>query len=463
MKISRLIRLLIVLTVFISISNICVAQSLGDRVKKIQQEIKEKQRIESIDYNQTCRIGTINALRDYLKEYERENYVPKEHITDIKNRIKDFDVWSKAKSKHTISAYESYIRESKYKSYVNEANDAIADIKSIDEWGKIKNTVSIQDINRFLTNYPKTSLRSNAQSRIYELTAVDFYKSGDLLNAYKYFDLAGGKYAIASENKIYYEKSEEYYEYTKLKESSREFTLTSYLNKYPNSDYYNEVSNMVAIAKTKNFTMNTKDDTFNSALNYAKDKDTRNRVQAYIDISKNEYAQHKRNQRAARRYANGGLFQLGFEPLDLGWNGITTSIEENYEVINYNIGLSLKLGNYKDPIQFEAGVKPGLLFFREIVINDTYYDSKTKFHMPVFAKLKINFANYDNYSKLYLSGLGYYNAVRNDFLENEFSVGGGIGIAWRHWDWLMLYYKQDLNDEYDLANRILGTSFTYYF
>lgn len=457
MKISRLIRLLIVLTVFISISNICVAQSLGDRAKKIQQEIKEKQRIESIDYNQTCRIGTINALRDYLKEYERENYVPKEHITDIKNRIEDYDVWFKAKSKHTISAYESYIRESKYKSYVNEANDAIADIKSIDEWGKIKNTVSIQGINRFLTNYPKTSLRSNAQSRIYELTAVDFYKSGDLLNAYKYFDLAGGKYAIASENKLYCEKSEEYYEYTKLNKSSREFTLMSYLDKYPNSDYYNEISNMVAIAKAKNFTMNTKDAEFNFALNYTRDKNTRDRVQTYIDSSRKEYAQHKRNQRAARRYANGGTVLLGFEPLDFGWNGISTESDDYFNIYYYNMGLSLKLGNYKDPLQFEVGIKPGLL-----IIDDGYNDTETKFHMPAYARLKLNLFSVDD-SKVYVSGLGYYNIVREKLIENEFSVGGGVGIAWRNWDWHILYYKQDLEATNGLKNQMLGTSFIYYF
>ena len=113
MKISRLLKVLVILTFLISISNISMAQSLGDRARKFQQEIKEKQRIENTNYNETCRIGTINAYRDYLKKYEKENYVPQEHITDIKNRIVDYDVWSRAKAKHTISAYESYIKESK--------------------------------------------------------------------------------------------------------------------------------------------------------------------------------------------------------------------------------------------------------------------------------------------------------------------------------------------------------------
>lgn len=457
MRKYRLLKLLLMLIIFISISNISVAQSLGDRAKKFQQEIKEKQRIENTNYNETCRIGTINAYRDYLTKYEKQNYVPQEHITDINNRIADFDVWSKAKAKHTISAYQSYIKDSKYKSYVTEANEAITDIKSIEEWSKIKNSANIKDINGFLANYPKTSCRSNAQKRINELTAVDFYKSEKLLNAYEHFELAGGKYAIASENRLYYEKSEEYYEYTKLKESSREFTLMSYLNKYPNSDYYNEVSNMVAIAKARNFSMNTKDATFNSALNYATDKHTRNRVQTYIDSSRKEYAQHKRNQRAARRYANGGTVQLGFEPLDFGWNGISTESDDYFDIYYYNMGLSLKLGNYKDPLQLEIGIKPGLL-----IVDDGYNDSETKFHMPAFARLKLNLFNMEN-SKFYVSGLGYYNIVREELIENEFSVGGGFGIAWRNWDWHLLYYKQDLETTNGLKNQMLGTSFIYYF
>ena len=453
MKTSKLIKSLLLIMLFTSLGSYAKAQS----IQFSKREMAEIKRVEKVNYEKACKLNTIDAYKEYLNLYEKTNFAPREHIDDIKNRISDYDVWSKAKAKNTISAYQSYIRESKYKSYVTDANEAITDIKSTDEWNKIKDSASIEDINNFLANYPKTSCRSSAQNRIYELTAVNFYKSGKLLNAYKYFDLAGGKYAIASGNRLYYEKSEEYYEYTRLNESSRQFTLTSYLNKYPNSDYYNEVSNMVAIAKARNFTMNTKDAEFNSALKYAKDTKTRARVEAYIDISKKQYAQHIKNQKAARRFANGGTFMFGFEPLDFGWNGISSEADNYFDIYYYNIGFSLKIGNYQDPLQFEVGIKPGLL-----IVDDGYNDSETQFHMPTFARLKLNLFSMDNY-KFYLSGLGYYNLVRDYYYENEFSLGTGFGLAWRKWDWHMLYYKQDFKTTNGLKNQMLGTSFIYYF
>ena len=86
--------------------------------------------------------------------------------------------------------------------------------------------------------------------------------------------------------------------------------------------------------------------------------------------------------------------------------------------------------------------------------------------MPAYAKLKVNICNLDaknKQSKLYICGLGEYNVIREEYLENEYSVGGGFGMAWRHWDWLTLYYKQDLNNKYKLDDKFLGTSCVYYF
>lgn len=40
-----------------------------------------------------------------------------------------------------------------------------------------------------------------------------------------------------------------------------------------------------------------------------------------------------------------------------------------------------------------------------------------------------------------------------------FEAGGGLGFAWRHWDWLTLYYKHSVPK----GSRFFGTSLTYYF
>lgn len=46
--------------------------------------------------------------------------------------------------------------------------------------------------------------------------------------------------------------------------------------------------------------------------------------------------------------------------MDFGWNCLS---EDKYlEVYYYNVGASVKLGNYKSPIQLEVGLKPGVIW-----------------------------------------------------------------------------------------------------
>ena len=66
------------------------------------------------------------------------------------------------------------------------------------------------------------------------------------------------------------------------------------------------------------------------------------------------------------------------------------------------MALALRIGNFKTPVYLEVGVKPGLLVFNNNT-DDSYYDyendyyldednvlNRYAFHMPIFAKLKIN-------------------------------------------------------------------------
>ena len=107
--------------------------------------------------------------------------------------------------------------------------------------------------------------------------------------------------------------------------------------------------------------------------------------------------------------------------------------------------------------------------FFDIGVDHYYYDDydyKTAFHLPIYAKLKVNLCSIGSKSKLYASAFGSYKAVRNEDIEGRFAVGGGLGIGWRHWDW-MVYYKQDLEENtrysYTDESKYIGTSLAYYF
>jgi len=485
------------------------AQTLKNYAKQRNQELAERQRMEKSNYEKACQKNTLAAYNEYLSMYPKGNYVQdvRKRVAEIerkneqdlydyaakvetaqayeaylkkypngrfaqeaRGRLEDMELWKKAKSANTIAAYRNYLSTSKNKSFAQLANDAITDLESKDAWNAIKQSSSKSVIENFIQKYPKSSCLPEANKRLNELTAVELYGQGDLQHAYDKFEAAGGRYSLEYSNRSKYDECLEYVEYKKLNSYTKESDLLAFLKKYPSSRYYDQVSNMVAIAKAKNFSMYASPYTFNEAMSYAKDKTTKNTVQSYIDNTKKSYSQYKRQQRHKRVMANGGYVKFGLEIMDLAFAGTTSG--EGQSTMYYNMGLSVKFGNYKAPVQFEVGIKPGVVHTEfESWYHGSYYDydygyetseTKTFFHMPVYAKLKLNICDAGR-SKFYIAGLGTYNAVRDKQLENEYSLGGGAGFAWKKWDWFALYYKQDLENDYHLEDKFIGTSFVYYF
>jgi len=485
------------------------AQTLKNYAKQRNLELAERQRMEKSNYEKACQKNTLAAYNEYLSMYPKGKYVQdvRKRVAEIerkneqdlydyaakvetaqayeaylkkypngrfaqeaRGRLEDMELWKKAKSANTIAAYSNYLSTSKNKSFAQLANDAITDLESKDAWNAIKQSSSKSVIENFIQKYPKSSCLPEANKRLNELTAVELYGQGDLQRAYDKFEAAGGRYSIEYSNRSKYDECLEYVEYKKLNSYTKESDLLAFLKKYPSSKYYDQVSNMVAIAKAKNFSMYASSYTFNEAMSYAKDKTTKNTVQSYIDSTKKSYSQYKRQQRHNRVMANGGYVKFGLEIMDLAFAGTTSG--EGQSTMYYNMGLSVKFGNYKAPVQFEVGIKPGVVYTEfESWYHGSYYDydygyetseNKTFFHMPVYAKLKLNICDAGK-SKFYIAGLGTYNAVREKQLENEYSLGGGAGFAWKKWDWFALYYKQDLENEYHLEDKFIGTSFVYYF
>ena len=433
------------------------AQTLIDYQQQKKKEVAERQRVEKQRYESACKKGTLEAFQEYIKLYPKGKYA-----VDVRNRIEDYNLWSEAVKINTIEAYNNYIDSSKFKSFKNNAIESITELQSIDKWESIQSSKNIAEIEMFMKTYPKSSYITKAQKRIHELKGVDFYLSNDLLNAYQEFNKAGGKHALEQANQSKFDECQEFWDYNNLTAYSKEEELLSFLRKYPLGKYSNEISNRVAITKAKSFTMYSGEVSFNEALRYAKDETTKNLIKRYVESSKRAYSQHKKKQRQIERKRNGGILNFGIEFIDLAFNPSMYSDDDDIDyVMYYNIGLGLKFGNYKSPVQFELGVKPGLVIYTLWYGSDD--ETKTSFHLPLYARLKIGlWGSYS--SKWYIDGVGYYNAIKESLLESDFSVSAGLGVSWRHWDWRILYYKQDIAAKYTYKDyKLLGTSFSYYF
>lgn len=413
------------------------------------QSSDELQEVERLHYENACKTGTIEDLKEYLEIYPEGTYVE-----DVNNRIADYNLWDSARKTNNISAYENYINVSTYKSYVSQAEDAIVELESQDTWNAIKNDGSRTDVEQFTRDYPKSSCLDAAKKRIHEFNAVDAYNRQDYKIAKKEFDEAGGLGNLRPENRIMYNNCvqiiNEANAYARLNASSSQTELKSFLDNYPKSDHYNQVSNWLALSKARSLNAYSSNFDANSALSYAKDDATRKAVNSNIDRMNKAKTSLRRQQRRNNVMNNGGYVNFGIEYLDLG-------VDMGFTDVYYKVGGCVRLGNYASPVQFEVGVKPGLL-----LEYDGYYDDyDVRFIMPIYAKLKVNLCELNYRTKLFVAGLGSYDPFRNRYYEDNFACGGGIGIAKRHMD-MLLYYKQDVRN-CDNYNRYLAFSMAYYF
>ena len=405
-------------------------------------KVAERQRMERVNYERACEKGTVEALKEYIGLYPNGRYTD-----DAKKRITDYEAWSTACNANTIDAYNTYIETSEYKVFSQAAKDSITEIESIAAWNSIMNEPSLSAIEEFIHTYPNSSRIGEARRVRHELTAVNLYSEGHYKDALEEFDAAGGRLRLVAANVPKYDECIEEVDY--LSTNDNMTSLSVFLRKHPQSKHCNEVSNRLAILKAKQLDYTSDVNAYNDATNYVRDVETRRIVESYIQVAKRQRASYERHQRVQRIKANGGYVLLGIEVCDF-LIGAANFMDSN--VWSYNVGVSMKIGNYKAPVQFEMGIKPGIMYWS---YDDDYsyddYDDLCRFHMPVYAKLKLNIASISDNCKFYIAGMGFYNAIRDDDVESEFSVGGGFGVAWRKQD-LFFYYKQDLKEEKDYYN-----------
>lgn len=399
---------------------------------------------EKRKYDEACQKGTKVALQEYAKRYPNGKY-----ISDVKERIDSIDetsLWKSAKEENTIDGYNRYLQQSKLRTYETEARNAIEEIQAGIAWNYVKTSDNPETVMSFIKTHLNSSYKEQATRRYYELWGVRHYNQGNLTNAKACFDLAGGKYSLEYRNRFLYDKcvEQEDIEYREYKNLTYNYQYKNFLVKYPNSKYYNNVANELARRNGEHY----------KALNTTQRQRERN---VRENVKRTETIVRKNRVRS-----NGGYVQVGLEILDYG---MYFKIQDNRDswmpttdrrvALYYNLGVNLKIGNYKSPVQFAIGAKPGISVFHYCYENGSIDISETShsFHIPLFAKLKVNICT-AGYSKFYISGLGLYN-----FKNKDFEAGGGLGFAWRHWDWLTLYYKHSVPK----GTRFFGTSLTYYF
>lgn len=440
----------------------------------VEQQRQARERAELEAFNKAKNDGSKYALNAFISSYPNSKYAP-----DARAMIEDYDLWITAQQLNTIDSYQSYLQQSANRSYADEAAKRIQDIESENEWNRVRYSNNVDDLQRFTTNYPQSPHSKEASVKVHELKGEQYFNAGNLSQAYSEFTLAGGRYALTYSNQQRYDKAKDYYEYSSLSKYDEQAML-NYLSSHPTSEYRNEVSNNVAKVRANKFSAYSGEREFNNALLYATDSETRDYVKSRIKSSKKQYSLLKRQERIDGIKEKWGKVSFGVDFWDIGFNTLLSS-EDNrsWNYGYYDVNLTLRIGSYKAPVYLEIGAKPGLLIYTDntddsymdydtydYYLDDDYINNQYSFHMPLFAKMKINLFNAWGSTKAYINGAGYYHAIREEKHEPSFSIGGGFGVAGEHWDWQILYYRQGLNKDYKYNKndlRFLGTTLGYFF
>ena len=140
-----------------------------------------------------------------------------------------------------------------------------------------------------------------------------------------------------------------------------------------------------------------------------------------------------------------------------GWVNMAIGMEGGYPLSGdswfANGVVGLRIGNYKDLFSGEIGVEPGF-----INLFDNHIDAgEVKFHLPVYASLKLSVPT----GKFYLKVGGAYNVIRNDS-ESRYTLRAGFGTGWKHvdWDWAFIQFNDD--DLFDFEKACIGMRLTFY-
>lgn len=402
--------------------------------------------------------GSESKLNDYIKAY---NNTEATYYTEAKNCIKDLKLWDVATSKNTKEAYQEYLKQSEFKGFAEVANNRINQFQMEEDWANIKDGIVETEYRDFVAKYPNSPYIDRANGILAVYDAAHLCDQGQYVDAYQLFSKAKLYIEIPSHLQDEYELSCHAEQYKGIANSSIDEAM-SYLNMYPQGMYAVTASNRIAMLKAENF--GEIGVTYQGALMYAKDTETRN----YIDAKANEYAC-----KLADNFANDKCYNKAYnwsknsdtrlyveqkaeadkrrrhylrwhDRVTCGWEFFS---DYNGDFLGAGTGLYVKFGrcteDKSDFINFSLGAK--YTYNTYVGSDDEISDLGMECHqISGVAQLRFNLFRWGT-GRFYIGGAGEYAYTFSGDLEIDGpAVQGQLGYNSRHFD-ICVYYKQFLD------------------
>lgn len=462
-------------------------------LEECNEQIKQQVQAERDALNQAIEAGTVQALRDFITQYPKSDFV-----NQAEDCIVDFELWDDARKNDTKAAYQKYLSASTILGYKDAAEAAILRIEEEEAWSSCHNSNSMPKLESFLEAYPQSRYAKEAEFELDLLYADNYYKQNLRSKALSYYRMAEKIHALTGDHYRQYSELLLEEQYNKLKNSNDVAALQNLLRTLSsNSPYYNPISNRIAIIKAQRLTVSSSENDMNDALGYAMDDSTEASVKQYISEVKKR---QRENRRQLKRWKRKAWWE---DRATLGWNIVSADVDPEFEIRLDNAsgypstcalgtGLRFRFGRYDDIINFTIGMDYQNYWGKHVTPTSYYYyneeevEYNTIYRRLAFpVNLKLNMPS-ERSSRAFYFGctaeFGFdYNHVLNYFRQiNSFenllnwpavssiAVEPQIGFNHKHFDW-GLYYRYYLNGhrffntEYSVGNKRFGLFMTVYF
>lgn len=388
-----------------------------------RQKVQKQKEAEYAELQKAINKESVQALRDFCERYPRSEYV-----AQAEKCIQDFELWDEARRLNTKAAYQQYLSASTLQGYKSNAEQAIKAIEADEAWASCRNSKSQTQLENYLNKYPGSKNENEARYELNLVKAEKCYSSGSYNTALGYYNDAANIHSLSGTYLSHYRDAELEVQFEAMKYSNSVSEMRSFLSRVTSSSkYYDPISNRLALTLGSQLSTRSTESDFNTALSYARDKNTRTRVEQYIS---NVKQRQKEQRRVARRNARRENWKDRFS---VGWNIFDCFIGD--DVLEMESGLRMRVGKTGDLINFVTGMD--LQYFMTSTESYDYYgysisEYNNFMKLGIPATLRVNLGGEN--SAFYL-GLGAYIWPNWGSSHNAaFAIEPQLGLIGKHFD-----------------------------
>lgn len=394
--------------------------------------------------------NTVDSYRQYLAKstmlhFEKEAQNAISALREQDDELHEL-AWQEACLRNTIEAYDTFLSAFPYSSHREEIFKIKRNLNAKNEWEtNVLPSYDVKAFENFLIVYPDFPERDEVESYINAEKGKSVYEKGNKIEAFNYFrNVTDSEILNSSRYRDAYNASREEGLFHSFNENTPPYELKEFLDDYPRSRYYSNVSDYYGLSLAYNFDTDSTEEDYEKALYHVTNSESYDLVKQLI----------KENKKLRKNDLNSRLF----EDLEIveyidkishltNWmSGCQMDVFGagracDKTLVYMSFGWRLGYGNFHSRLNTFLEFNLGLVMSSEKRVR--YEDSSLRL------RGRINFAFHEKFKIvrfsdcwLYIDTGVYWNMCRDHEYERPFAFSLGPGIISPFAEWTLFYQQE---------------------